>query len=311
MTEFAQALADIVEHGDDAQAIQDQARAVGGCEHLIRLRGHVDTVDRLTGELEPRWSTDTLPDGVTHTRCNNRRASCCEPCSRLYQQDAWQQIVSGLAGGKGVPDTVADHPTLFMTLTAPSFGPVHTRVVNDNGQTVPCRARRDEADEVGGARPAHDLHEAARRGRPVSGPAVVPGLLGLPGAVLWNAHASELWRRTRIRIYRELAPWSASPNGSSNSRCRSSTSRSPNTKNAASCTPPAHPPRRRTATRCATSRDSLAAALPRHPTLATRWSCSPERSATRSHTSQSPTPSTSSERVKGRRPSRRESAQHP
>ncbi|MGH3928027.1 MAG: replication initiator, partial [Pseudonocardiaceae bacterium] len=25
------------------------------------------------------------------------------------------------------------------------------------------------------------------------------------GAVLWNAHASELWRRTRIRIYRELA----------------------------------------------------------------------------------------------------------
>ncbi|MGH8900059.1 MAG: replication initiator [Egibacteraceae bacterium] len=87
--DVGQALADILEHGEDARAIQDQARQVGGCEHPIRLRGRIDTVDRATGELEQRWSTETMADGVVHTRCNNRRASRCEPCSRLYQQDTW------------------------------------------------------------------------------------------------------------------------------------------------------------------------------------------------------------------------------
>ncbi|MGH8902398.1 MAG: replication initiator [Egibacteraceae bacterium] len=109
--DLGQALVDILERGDEAQAIQDQARAVGGCEHPIRLHGQVDTVDRVTGELEPHWSTDTLPDGVVHTRCNGR-ASRCEPCSRLYQQDAWQLVVAGLAGGKGVPDSVHESPML-------------------------------------------------------------------------------------------------------------------------------------------------------------------------------------------------------
>ncbi|MGH8884364.1 MAG: replication initiator [Egibacteraceae bacterium] len=70
-----------------------------------------------------------------------------EPCSRLYQQDAWQLVVSGLAGGKGVPDSMAGHPTLFVTLTAPSFGPVHTRATDDAGRALPCRAPRDEAGD--------------------------------------------------------------------------------------------------------------------------------------------------------------------
>ena len=32
---------------------------------------------------------------------------------------------AGLMGGKGVPDSIFDHPRLFATLTAPSFGQVH------------------------------------------------------------------------------------------------------------------------------------------------------------------------------------------
>jgi hypothetical protein len=143
-----QALADIVNRGEDAAAIQDQARHVDGCAHPIRLSGRINTIDRLTGELKQAWSSESLPDGVTHTRCNNRRASRSEPCSRLYQQDAWQLIVPGLACGKGVPDTVAAHPTVFVTLTAPSFGAVHTRVVNDGGEVTPCRVRRDETDQL-------------------------------------------------------------------------------------------------------------------------------------------------------------------
>ncbi|MGH8887769.1 MAG: replication initiator, partial [Egibacteraceae bacterium] len=205
MTGLGQALVDILGRGDDAQRVQDQARAVGGCEHPIRLHGHVDTVDRATGELETRWPTGTLPDGVAHTRCNNRRASRCEPCSRLYQQDAWQLVVSGLAGGKGVPDTVAGHPTLSATLTAPSFGPAHARVVNDQGQTLPCRARRDEADQVREhGRPLTCTKRQAEND-PCLGRPLCMDCWDYAGAVLWNAHASELWRRTRIRVCRELA----------------------------------------------------------------------------------------------------------
>jgi hypothetical protein len=178
---------------------------VGGCERPIRLRGHLDTVDRRTGELEPYWSFEALADGVVHTRCNNRRASRCQPCSRLYQQDAWQLVVSGLTGGKGVPDTVGEHPRLFVTLTAPSFGPVHTRVTEDNGQTVPCRARRDQADQVCVHGQPVTCGKRHDEDDPELGRPLCADCWDYAGAVLFNAHASELWRRTRIRIYRELA----------------------------------------------------------------------------------------------------------
>jgi hypothetical protein len=203
--ELGQALVEILERGQDAEAIQDQARQVGGCEHPIRLRGQLDTVDRLTGELEQHWSSEALPDGVVHTRCNNRRASRCEPCSRVYQADAWQLIVSGLASGKGVPETVASHPTVFVTLTAPSFGPVHTRAVNDNGDVAPCRARRDEAEQVCAHGRLVTCTARHAEGDPELGRPLCMDCFDYAGAVLWNAHAGELWRRTRIRIYRELA----------------------------------------------------------------------------------------------------------
>ncbi len=82
--DLSAALVEILQRGEDAEAIQDQARHVGGCEQPIRLRGQLDTIDRYTGEVEQHWSSDGLVDGVVHTRCNNRRASRCEPCSRLY-----------------------------------------------------------------------------------------------------------------------------------------------------------------------------------------------------------------------------------
>jgi uncharacterized Zn-finger protein len=61
------------------------------------------------------------------TRCNNRRSVVCPSCSDLYSRDTWQLIHAGLQGGHhGIPATVADHPQVFVTLTAPSFGTVHT-----------------------------------------------------------------------------------------------------------------------------------------------------------------------------------------
>ena len=146
-----------------------------------------------------------MPDGVVHTRCNNRRASRCQPCSRLYQGDAWQLILAGLTGGKGVPGTVAQHPMLFVTLTAPSFGPVHTRATDASGRIAPRRARRDEAGEIcEHGRPVTCTKRHAEDDPELGRPLCVD-CWDYAGAVLWNAHASELWRRTRIRISRELA----------------------------------------------------------------------------------------------------------
>ena len=62
---------------------------------------------------------------MTHIRCGNRRASECPSCSRVYAADTFHLIRAGVAGGKGVPDTVGDNPLVFATVTAPSFGPVH------------------------------------------------------------------------------------------------------------------------------------------------------------------------------------------
>ena len=64
-----------------------------------------------------------MPDTVIHKACGNRRAAVCPACAEYYRADAYQLILAGLRGGKGIPDTVAGHPAVFATLTAPSFGP--------------------------------------------------------------------------------------------------------------------------------------------------------------------------------------------
>src|SRR6185437_11678454 len=77
-----------------------------------------------------RLTTTAMPDGVLYVPCGDRRASICPPCAETYRADTYQLIRAGLAGGKGIPPSVATHPAVFATLTAPSFGPVHTRQVN-------------------------------------------------------------------------------------------------------------------------------------------------------------------------------------
>ena len=66
-------------------------------------------------------------DHQVFTRCNNRRAIVCPSCSDLYARDTWQLIHAGLHGGHhDIPTTVTEHPQVFVTLTAPGFGAVHT-----------------------------------------------------------------------------------------------------------------------------------------------------------------------------------------
>ncbi|WP_203736803.1 replication initiator, partial [Catellatospora chokoriensis] len=113
----------------------------------------------------------------------------------------------GLAGGKGVPESVALHPAVFVTLTAPSFGIVHTRVVR-NDKPQPCRVRRDRPVCV--------------HGKPMSCNAVhseTDHRLGQPlcldcydhqHQVVWNHLVAKLWDRTMLAVRRHIG---ATPKG--------------------------------------------------------------------------------------------------
>jgi hypothetical protein len=71
--------------------------------------------------------------------CGKRRESVCPACSDRYPGDAFHLIRAGLAGdGKGVPAVVTGKPRAILTLTAPSFGPVHTRRTGLRGKIAPC-----------------------------------------------------------------------------------------------------------------------------------------------------------------------------
>jgi len=157
----------------------EQVRRTGACRHPVRLRGVV----RRGGEIA--YSTVDEPDGALMVRCGNRREACCPSCAYEYRGDMWQLVYAGLAGGrKGVPEEVAEHPQVFATLTAPSFGPVHTRP--DDGR--PCRCGT-----------CHEPHA------PELGSAIHPDRYDYEGAVLWNWQAPALWNRFVIELVRVLA----------------------------------------------------------------------------------------------------------
>ncbi|NUK62045.1 replication initiator, partial [Streptomyces lunaelactis] len=103
---------------------KEQVRRTGGCAQPIHLSGHSRTVDTRTGEFF-EYSTSSEPGGRLRIACGNRRASRCPSCAWTYAGDTYHLIMAGLVGGKGIPDTVAERPRVFATLTAPSFGPVH------------------------------------------------------------------------------------------------------------------------------------------------------------------------------------------
>jgi len=170
----------------------DQA---GLCSNPVRLRGI--TLDRSTGELA---------EGGLLVPCKDRRAAVCPSCSRLYQADAWQLVAAGIRGGKGVDAGVVEHPQIFVTLTAPSFGPVHsagtTRGDRSSGLARPCRPRRSDRSCPHGLSLSCALrHEP---GGIVLGDPLCGECFDYPGAVLWNAHVPRLWERTSLRLYLEV-----------------------------------------------------------------------------------------------------------
>jgi hypothetical protein len=155
-----------------------------GCVNPIRLRGFYQRIAAETGEVLTLFGSPETADGILLVSCKDRRASCCPPCARLYQRDAYQLIAAGLLGGKTVPASVVSHPAVMLTLTAPSFGAVHGN--RDRGRTCKCGLRHEARD-------------------PQIGTPIDSGHYRYADQVAWNHYAPELWKRTVQAFRRGLA----------------------------------------------------------------------------------------------------------
>lgn len=175
-------------NADERSRIAREVNEAGRCSHPVRLNS--TQVNVRTGELTTK---------IIKVACKDRREAVCPACSRTYGTDAWIVAATGINGGKGVPRDVIDCPRIFVTMTAPGFGSVHT--IRSNGRCVRVRSD-DPMCEHGWPRSCGLRHEEDDR------------LLGLPicdrcfryrEAVLWNAHASRLWSVTIRQTRRNLA----------------------------------------------------------------------------------------------------------
>ncbi len=183
----------------------DQVERTGGCARPIRLAGTVQVVDTRTGEMRQLYTSDDEPDGALLTACNNRRETVCPSCAHTYRYDTYHLVAAGLRGGKGVPDTVAGHPRVFVTLTAPSFGPVHgLRDPDRKGRPGICRRPGRKLKLCRHGRPTW-CGQRHRDGDQLLGMPLCPDCHDYTGAVLFNALVPELWRRFTITLRRELA----------------------------------------------------------------------------------------------------------
>ncbi len=193
-------LGDILDRvrGGEFDALRAQLRSSGYCSRPVRLAGQTrDQNGRLV------FSTHGQPDGVLRKACGDRREAVCPTCAARYRGDAFQLVLAGLLGGKGIPETVAGHPMLFATLTAPSFGPVHTHRTGLDGQLASCRPRRDRRVCRHGRRLWCTAHHEAGEG--CVGEPLCAECFDYEAAVTWNNSLGQLWRYTTIYLPRRLA----------------------------------------------------------------------------------------------------------
>jgi len=178
-----------------------QVRQAGYCSHPVRLAGRTIHVDPVSGEARTVFDTNGEPDGSLIKACGTRRESRCPSCAAIYRSDAWQLIAAGLRGGKGVPEDLATHPIVFATLTAPSFGAVHSR--DRGGKGAPCHPHSSPTACPHGRSDAcsvvHDQDDQ-QLGTPLCWEC-----FDYEGLIIWNALASSLWSRTTTYLRRAVA----------------------------------------------------------------------------------------------------------
>ncbi|MDI3408855.1 replication initiator [Streptomyces cavernicola] len=181
------ALRELLTHLNDGtfDAVRHGVEQARGCTAPIQLAGWTETVHAVTGRALRSFNTADTPTGRILIACNNRRASRCPSCARLYAGDTYQLIRAGVVGGKNTPEQVRTHPRVFATLTAPSFGTVHGRVWRNRPGCV-CGTHHADDD-------------------PVLGTPLHPSRYDYTGSVLFNAHAGQLWGRFTTYLRRYLA----------------------------------------------------------------------------------------------------------
>jgi hypothetical protein len=167
-----------------------RAENAGFCSAPIQLTG----TDRF-GRERSVW-----------VRCNNRRASVCPSCSDLYARDTWQLVHAGCVGGHhDMAAGVASRPQVFVTVTAPSFGPVHS--CSSGGERA--RVCQDHQQIGGFARCAHGkplwCSKTHDRDDESVGEPLCRECNDYLGHVLFTWHLPELWRRFTIALRRRIA----------------------------------------------------------------------------------------------------------
>jgi hypothetical protein len=106
-------------------------------------------------------------------------------------------IRAGISGGKTVPELVAENPLVFATVTAPSFGLVHTR---RNGRR--CHPTPGGRCEHGRPQTCHDAHaeDDLQLGQPLCG-----DCYDYDSHLVWQWWAPDLLRRFTITLRRLVA----------------------------------------------------------------------------------------------------------
>jgi hypothetical protein len=108
---------------------------------------------------------------------------------------------------------------VFATLTAPSFGPVHTTRANRSGGRARCRPTQGTPRLCQHGRPtwctAIHAEDDPRLGQPIC-----PDCYDYPAHIDFNWHAPELWRRFTIALRRTLAQQTGLTANQFSQRCR-------------------------------------------------------------------------------------------
>ena len=108
-------------------------------------------------------------------------------------------IRAGVIGGKTVPTTVADHPLVFATLTAPSFGKVH----GHRGANGSCHLGTRRLCRHGRSQACNTVHETDAD--ELIGQPLCPDCYDYASHVIWQWWAPDLWRRFTITLRRLVA----------------------------------------------------------------------------------------------------------
>jgi len=162
---------------------------VGYCARPVHLSGRDSAGKRIT----------------VMGRCKNRRAAVCPSCSDLYAGDTWHLVAAGITGSPtlSMPPSVGSHPMVFATLTAPSYGPVHTVRRGAVGGARRCHPHTvGQRCPHGKPRWCTEIHDDTE---PLVGQALCADCYDYQAHVLFSWHAPELWQRFSIALRRLLA----------------------------------------------------------------------------------------------------------